>query len=273
MKILLCLNNDIQSNVALNLLLPALTSHEVQVLLSAQVGGQKSNKPPLLMQLAFLEQDFLTHLFFPWLEAQPPSAGKFLSFKQLSEKYRVSITSISNINDETSLSAIRSFTPDLIVSIRHGKIFKQPLISIPKHGIINLHSGILPNYRGVLATFRALMNGDKTIGTTLHYIPDHGIDTGDIIALSQLKVEPNRSFLWHTIQLYYDGVRLIRDAIHHIENQITVTSIPQSEELSQYYSFPTDQEFNGFAEKGWKLFDMKEYLDFLTQEYCDNTVK
>jgi methionyl-tRNA formyltransferase len=74
--------------------------------------------------------------------------------------------------------------------------------------VINLHSGLLPNYRGVMATFWTLLNGDKQLVTSLHFIDDSTIDTGGIIANSTLLVQQDESYLWHVLSLYIWGVSI-----------------------------------------------------------------
>jgi len=58
------------------------------------------------------------------------------------------------------------------MSFALGLIIREPVIAHSQYGYINLHSGLLPDYRGVMASFRAMVNGDAEIGSTLHYIQD-----------------------------------------------------------------------------------------------------
>ena len=163
MKILLFLNEDIHAATALNLLVSTLRNYEVKIILSKKVGAVDT-LPDELKQLKKFEQDGAAEIFL-----------------RLAKGLGAEIFSYDNVNSENVLADFRAFAPDLIVSIRFGQIFKQPLINIPRCGVINLHSGILPNYRGVLATFWAILNGDKEIGATLHFISDAKIDEGEII--------------------------------------------------------------------------------------------
>jgi len=74
---------------------------------------------------------------------------------------------------------IKELAPDYILSFQYHKILKPEVISIPLDGCINLHFGLLPQYRGMAPVAHAMINGDM-VGITLHYI-DEGIDTGAII--------------------------------------------------------------------------------------------
>ena len=78
---------------------------------------------------------------------------------------------------------ISDTTPELMISIRYGKILRSKALSIPDHGVLNLHSGKLPDYRGVMATFRAMLAQEQELFSTLHWIDDDTIDTGRVISV------------------------------------------------------------------------------------------
>ena len=174
------------------------------------------------------------------------------------------------------MQRFESSQPDLVVSLRYGVILKDPVISIPRFGVINLHSGILPDYKGVMATFRAMLNEEKLIGTTLHYINDASIDQGPVIGTTQLSVDTKKSYLWHVLQLYPKGVSLIASTIDSIERkgkvdarvEARVDARVQTAE-GHYYTFPTEDELQSFESLGHKLFDGDEIME-LVDEYFEN---
>ena len=61
-----------------------------------------------------------------------------------------------NIKSKTSVEKISNFAPQLIISIRFGQILQREIIQIPQFGVVNLHSGILPAYRGVMEKGRLI---------------------------------------------------------------------------------------------------------------------
>jgi methionyl-tRNA formyltransferase len=105
------------------------------------------------------------------------------------------VTESNNINSAEGLLILRKMQPDLILSVRYGVILKNEAIRTARLGVLNLHSGLLPNYRGVMTTFWAMLNGETTIGTTLHYINDANIDAGDIVDTTTIKADSSRSYL------------------------------------------------------------------------------
>ncbi|MEP2667391.1 MAG: formyl transferase [Cyclobacteriaceae bacterium] len=260
MKISLFLNKDLESNIALNCLLPTLRQHQFNIYLSEKVGKELSIAP--LQHLAFLEREFPNKYLFPQLE-QAPTDG-FLSFNQINEKLGIFITTTDTL--EASLDDISAFQPDLFVSIRFGKIFKGKVLSVPPLGIVNLHSAILPHYKGVLGTFRSILNGDKKIGSTLHYITDSGIDTGKIIHISEQNISPDKSVLWHIINLYPQACAQLGELIHQLNTQKEIQSTRQ-QGSGNYYTFPTQEDFDRLKDSKIELYNLDEYTDIITACY------
>jgi methionyl-tRNA formyltransferase len=251
------------SNFALNLLLPRLAEkHHTRVFLSSKVGGSQA-LPGELAQLAFFEQGLFNDLLFPALDSGSP-AGTLLSFQQLSRYTSQAINTLNRINSEESLAVLGESETDLILSIRYGGILQEQAIALPRLGVINLHSGLLPDYRGVMATFRAMLNGEQKIGTTLHYISDPGIDTGDIIATTSLAVERERSYLWHVLQLYPEACDRLFECVQQLEAGQPLAVHPQPAG-GNYFSFPTIDDLQAFHKRGLKLYDVGEITSFAQQ--------
>jgi len=264
MKILILSNKDIASNFALNLLIPKLKDeHQLHLWLSAKV-GKSTNQPEQLLRLKFFEQDLLNKLLSRSFNNN--QTNKFTGFEGFEFHLDSEIKDENTINSSESIDRIQRLAPDLIISIRYGCILKDKCIEIPKHGVINLHSGILPKYRGVMATFWAMLKGDTTIGTTLHKINDGTIDTGEIIKISTMAVQSEKSYLQHTLELYHQGTLDIIDATMTYSRNEKIITIPQAKSDS-YFTFPKEDDFVRFEQKGFKLITEQEYMDFLCQYY------
>lgn len=265
MNIVILANRDIASNFALNLLLPKLSEHKLTIFLSAKVGAA-GNKPAELIRLKFFEQDLFNHLVAPLLPNPAKRSSDFMTFEQMSAICQQSVTELNNINSPEGLTTLNKTQPDLILSIRYGAILKNEAISTARLGVLNLHSGLLPSYRGVMASFWAMLNGETTIGTTLHYINDANVDTGDIIDTTTIEVDSSRSYLSHVLELYLQGSELIAKAVNKIANGETIDCQPQIE-AGNYYSFPSDEELNTFSANGLILVDEQELTQFITEHY------
>jgi methionyl-tRNA formyltransferase len=259
MNITVLANRDLASNLALNQLLPRLAeNNQLHVFLSSQVGSG-ANLPEPLRILKFFEQTLFNTILFPALDRGTVTTRP-CTFNQL-ERYTTSpITVLNQVNSEAGLATLAAGSPELVISIRYGGILKDQAIAIPAHGVINLHSGLLPDYRGVMASFRALLYGESEIGTTLHYISDGSIDTGDIIGNTRMPVSAGRSYLWHVLQLYPQACELLAQLVQGIAaGQAPARQLQPSG--GSYYSFPDLAELEAFAQSSHSLYDLDDITD------------
>ncbi len=90
-------------------------------------------------------------------------------------------------NDYDCIRTLKRLKPDVLV-LAGASILKRSTIDIPRHGCINFHSSLLPEFRGPAPIFWQLWYGAKA-GVTIHYV-DEGIDTGDIILQREVDIVP-----------------------------------------------------------------------------------
>ena len=100
--------------------------------------------------------------------------------KQFGLDNDIEVIQPKKMKDEEVIAKIKEINPDLIVVVAYGKILPKEIIDIPKYGIINVHSSLLPKYRGASPIHSAILNGDKESGVSIMYI-EEGLDSGDVI--------------------------------------------------------------------------------------------
>lgn len=100
--------------------------------------------------------------------------------KQFGLDNDIEVIQPKRMKDEEVIDKIKEVNPDLIVVVAYGKILPKEIIDIPKYGIINVHSSLLPKYRGASPIHSAILNGDKESGVSIMYI-EEGLDSGDVI--------------------------------------------------------------------------------------------
>lgn len=243
MNITILTNRDLASHIALSRLVKELAGHRLAIFLSEKVGGDQQ-LPQALVELASFEKSLLE-------DGRP-------SFDQLAAAAGCRIQGFSDIDNQVNspagIARIQAAEPELIISLRFGLIIGDAVIAIPRHGVINLHSGLLPDYRGVMATFRAMLNGDSEIASTLHFIQDAGVDTGDIISILPIPVVAEKSYLFNVLNLYAGGCDQIVQAVAKIAAGKSLIAQAQLG-AAEYFSFPTEQELQVFFTRGQRLFD------------------
>ncbi len=86
----------------------------------------------------------------------------------------------ASVNSAEVLAHVQALRPDLML-VLGTTILRAPLLRIPRLGTINIHSSILPWYRGTFSEFWQCLNDDRQhVGVSFHLVTE-GIDTGDIV--------------------------------------------------------------------------------------------
>jgi methionyl-tRNA formyltransferase len=239
MKLLLCLNHDIFSIIALNLLLPFLEKNKIafNIVMTKSVGQAVVSDITKIEKIIPLEGILST------IDSLNIT-GKYLSPDAIIKKYQCNFHFVTTINNDFGLKHIENH--DVIISVRFGSIFKQPAISQAKQPIINVHSAILPDYKGILGTFRALKDKNETIGATIHTISDGTIDTGDIIEIVSFKANYQTTLFDNLLNLYRKTIPALGDIITRMINGDKIQSYPQDTTQGQYFSNPSMTEIDDF---------------------------
>lgn len=79
------------------------------------------------------------------------------------------------------IDRLRTFAPDVIVVAAYGQILPQALLDIPRHGCLNVHTSLLPRWRGAAPIQWAIAEGDAESGVCLMRM-ESGLDTGPVVA-------------------------------------------------------------------------------------------
>lgn len=267
MKIALFLNKDMEANIAYNILKPELIQHDVRIYYSESVGHNDS-KPKDLQTIEHYERP---HFYSIVAENCHNSKASFEFFDEHFLSFP--IKKCTAVNSAEFIQEMKDFGPDLIISIRFGKIFKDEIIAIPKKGVINLHSAILPDYRGIMGTLHNLKDNKPEYGCTLHYIDSAKIDTGQIIQIAKQPVNKDRSLLWHVVQLYPVGCQMILYAIHQLKDSERLDSFAQDMTQGNYFSVPKTEDFMLLNHIGIKSFDIHDYEEIIEQYICPDLNK
>jgi len=91
--------------------------------------------------------------------------------------------------DEKFIAELRGLQPELIVVAAYGQILPQSILDLPRHACLNVHTSLLPAYRGAAPIQWAIANGDTETGVTIMKM-DAGLDTGPIIAQRRTPIQP-----------------------------------------------------------------------------------
>jgi len=113
--------------------------------------------------------------------------------KQVAEELGIPVQTPEKARAPEFVDQIRSLESDALIVASYGQILSQALLDSAQRGGINLHGSLLPKYRGAAPIQRAILNGDQETGVTLMQM-DKGMDTGDIIEMQRLTIDPDETY-------------------------------------------------------------------------------
>lgn len=91
-----------------------------------------------------------------------------------------------------AVDEVKAFTADIAVVIAYGQILSKAVLEVPRLGCINVHTSLLPKYRGAAPIQAAIKAGDAETGVTIMFM-DEGLDTGDIVLMERLPIAANET--------------------------------------------------------------------------------
>lgn len=121
---------------------------------------------------------------------KPAGRGQLLKpspVKIYAQQKSLKILQPEKLKDESFISELRSLNADIQVVVAF-RMLPEIVWSMPKHGTINIHASLLPNYRGAAPINWAIINGDNKTGVT-SFLLKHDIDTGDIIFQEEIDID------------------------------------------------------------------------------------
>jgi methionyl-tRNA formyltransferase len=192
---------------------------------------------------------FFLHYSFKYIKNK---FDKSKNVKQLLEANSIQeIVLHKHINHKDSVSKIKEFQPDLLLSVLGNQIFKDPIINLAPKGCLNLHTALLPIYRGLMPTFWVLKNNEKYTGVSVFYV-DKGIDSGPIVVQKKVQIGDRSQEELITLTKKI-GMEAIAEAIDLIElNKVKL--IENTANKKTYYTFPTKEDVRVFKENGKRFF-------------------
>ena len=119
------------------------------------------------------------------------------------------------LRDGAALALIQELAPELIVVAAYGRILPDDILAAPPKGCINVHSSLLPAYRGAAPINWAVLNGDKETGVTIMHMA-HDLDAGDIISQAATPIDPDETVVALHDRLAELGAELLVDTVARI---------------------------------------------------------
>ena len=138
----------------------------------------------------------------------------------------------AKLNDGEFEAWLKDLAPDVCVLVAYGRILKQGILDIPKHGFINVHPSLLPKYRGPSPIHTAVMNGEKETGVSIMRL-DSGTDTGDVALQESIALPRNATTLDMINTLSKLGADLTSKVLSQLESGAAIF-VKQDDSLASH---------------------------------------
>ncbi|MSR42453.1 MAG: methionyl-tRNA formyltransferase [Pedosphaera sp.] len=127
--------------------------------------------------------------------------------------------------NESFIAELRALRSDLIVVVAYGQILPPAILDLPHHGCLNVHTSLLPKYRGAAPIQWAIANGDAETGVTIMKM-DPGLDTGPILAAEATPITAvDDAVALHNRLAQLGAALLVRTIFDHTAGRI----VPQTQ--------------------------------------------
>ncbi|GAA3021483.1 methionyl-tRNA formyltransferase [Kitasatospora albolonga] len=126
------------------------------------------------------------------------------SVAELAEAHGVPVVIRNRPDDEELYARLKEADPDVIVATNWRTLIPPRIFQLPRHGTLNVHDSLLPEYAGFSPLIWALLNGEPEVGVTAHLMDEH-LDAGDIVLQRAVPVGPRDTTtdLFHrTLELF-----------------------------------------------------------------------
>ena len=149
--------------------------------------------------------------------------------KELALCHDIPVFQPLKVRDPAFVETIRGLAPDLIVVVAFGQILPKALLDIPLQGCINVHSSLLPRYRGAAPLNWCIINGESETGVTT-MLMDPGLDTGPMLLKRSTTIDENEDIVSLHDRMAVMGAQLLAETL---DGRLTGQIEPEPQDNSQ----------------------------------------
>ena len=175
---------------------------------------------------------------------KPKNRGHKLAFSPVKEyalSQNLAVYQPLKMRDGEAMSIVEELAPELIVVAAYGKILPEDILNYPKYGSINVHSSLLPKYRGAAPINWAILDGEEETGVSIMYMAKE-LDAGDVILQKATAIDEDEDALALTARLAELGAEALAETVEALKNG-TASRMPQ-DGSKQTYAFMLSKEMS-----------------------------
>jgi methionyl-tRNA formyltransferase len=166
--------------------------------------------------------------------------------KKLALAHDVPVLQPPRVSAPDSVAELSRLAPDLIVLAAYGQILKQPVLDIPRRGVLGVHASLLPRHRGASPVAAAILAGDEETGVTIMQT-ELALDAGPILAQRRVPISPHDTAGTLTDRLAQEGADLLMEVLPAC---LDGSLVPTPQDASKATYAPTLRKEDGLIDWG-----------------------
>lgn len=175
------------------------------------------------------------------------------SIASLAERKGFPLLAAASVNSQEYIDAVTALRPEMIVSVAAPEIFKSPLLKVASIGCLNIHSGKIPEYRGMMPTFWQMLEGKPAVTVTVHEMVPK-LDAGGVIDTFEFPLRDSDSLDRVISGTKQEGARLM---IRVLERIAATRKLPEPTPLdmskARLFKFPQPADVLKFRARGHRM--------------------
>jgi len=173
------------------------------------------------------------------------------SISRLATNAGVPIIAATSVNAPEYVRRVRDMAPDVIVSVAAPEIFRKEILGSARLRCVNIHSGRLPKYRGMMPNFWQLLHGERVATVTVHEMVEK-LDAGDVLGTLEVPVRDRDSLHRLIVETKEQGARLMIDVLRKIAAG-SDSSTPLDMTGASYFRFPSSSDVAQLRKRGHRM--------------------
>ncbi len=188
---------------------------------------------------------------------------------EYAKAHKLPVIQTENINKESDvLAQFKKKEVDLFVVLAFAQFLKEELLNIPKKGCFNIHTSLLPKYRGAAPIQYALINGDKSTGVSIQKMVKK-MDAGDVVFSTPVDISPNETGGQLYTKLKFQAALSLNQFIDELQNDNLEYTKQDETKVSFAPTLKKEDGFLNFKEKNFdELHNQIRALDPWPGTFC-----
>lgn len=157
----------------------------------------------------------------------------------------------SSVNDPAYVDRVKLLGPDVIVSVAAPEIFRRDILGAARLRCLNIHSGRLPKYRGMMPNFWQMLHGESHAVVTVHEMVPK-LDAGDVLGTLEFQIQQRDSLHRVITETKRAGAALMIQVLRQLADG-SARAQPLDMSQAGYFKFPTPADVKAFRRRGHRL--------------------